>query len=304
MREILFTVFTPTYNRAHLLGRVFQSLKDQTFRDFEWIIVDDGSTDGTQDIVAQWVKEADFPIIYFWQPNSGKHVAINRGVARARGEFFVIIDSDDWLAPHALERFLYHWESIPPQARRGYAGVVGLYAYPSGQVVGTRFPAPVLDSNAVEIRTKYRVKGDKFEMYRTEVLKEFPFPENLGKFVPEGLVWNRIAKKYSLRFVNEVLGYKEYQPHGLSAQPLRFAIHTSTARRIYFQEFVEIDNLYIPFYIKLRACASYVRFSLHGKVPLRKQYAEISRKACYLLSFPIGLVAYLRDRIYLAKRGK
>jgi len=303
-QKVIFTVFTPTYNRAHLLGRAFQSLKEQTFHEFEWVIVDDGSTDGTQDLVARWAKESDFPISYVWQPNSGKHVAINRGVAMAKGELFVILDSDDWLAPAALERLLYHWESIPPELRGSYAGVAGLYAYPSGKIVGSPFPRPVIDSNAVEIRTKYRVKGDKFGMNRTDVLREFSFPENLGRYVTPSLVWNRIARKYRIRYVNEILAYKEYQAGGLSAHSIEIRARSSVAARTYYRELVELEGLYVPFFDRLRACANYIRFSFHGKVPLRKQCKEISRrKMYYFLGFPIGLTAYLRDKRHLIKKS-
>lgn len=101
--DYTFTVFTPTYNRSHLLGRLYESLKRQTFRDSEWVIVDDGSTDQTQELVKHWQMEASFPIRYFWQPNSGKHVAYNRGLQEARGFLFADIDSDDFFAPEALD---------------------------------------------------------------------------------------------------------------------------------------------------------------------------------------------------------
>jgi glycosyltransferase involved in cell wall biosynthesis len=300
--KLTFTVFTPTFNRAHLLGRAFQSLKEQTFRDFEWVIVDDGSTDETRDMVSHWIKEANFPIAYIWQPNSGKHVAINRGVELANGKFFVILDSDDWLVPTALERLLYWWESIPLQLREKYTGVAGLCSHPSGEIVGSPFPAPVIDSNAIEIRTKYRVKGDKFGMNRTDVLKEFPFPENLGKFVTESLVWNRIARKYITRFVNEVFAYKEYQPEGLSARSVEIRAKSNLAARTYYREFVELEGFCIPFWDRLRACVNYVRFSLHGRVPLKEQYVGINKKGLFLLSLPIGLMVYLRDKRYLLQR--
>ena len=281
-----FTVFTPTFNRAHLLGRAFQSLKAQTFRDFEWVIVDDGSTDETQDAVTHWIKEVD-----------------NRGVELAKGELFVVLDSDDWLVPTALERLLYWWETVPFEDRGNYTGVAGLYAYPSGKIVGSPFPAPVIDSNAVEIRTKYRVKGDKFGMNRTEVLREFPFPEELGRFVTESLVWNRIAKKYRIRYVNEVFAYKEYQREGLSARSIELRAQSSAAARTYYREFVELEGFYIPFFDRLRACANYVRFSLHGKVSLRNQFAEITKKGLYLLSLPIGLMVYIRDKMVLSQKA-
>ncbi|WP_438317032.1 glycosyltransferase family 2 protein [Candidatus Caldatribacterium sp. SIUC1] len=221
----------------------------------------------------------------------------------AKGELFVILDSDDWLASKALERLLYWWKTIPLEARENYTGVAGLYAYPSGKIVGSPFPAPVIDSNAVEIRTKYRVKGDKFGMNRTEVLREFPFPEDLGRFVTESLVWSRIARKYQIRFVNEVFAYKEYQPEGLTARSIEIRVQSNIAARTYYREFVELEGFYVPFFDRLRACANYVRFSLHGKVSLRNQYAEITKKGLYLFSLPIGLMVYLRDKKFLSQRA-
>lgn len=295
-QEFLFTVFTPTYNRAHLLPRVYDSLKRQTLRNFEWVIVDDGSSDNTRELVAQWAKEAHFPIIYRWQQNSGKHVAINRGVELARGEFFVILDSDDWLKPNALERLFYHWSQIPAERRSHYAGVCGLYAHPNGKVVGTKFPVDVLDSNAVEIRTRYRVKGDKFGMNRTEVMREFPFPEDLGHFVTESLIWNRIAKKYSKRYVNEILAVTEYQAEGLSARSIELRAASPKAARLYYQEFANLDGFYIPVSDRLKAFANYVRFSLHDATPFRQQLSEIKRKELFIFAFPIGLVLFWRDK--------
>src|SRR4051794_24520469 len=105
-----FTVFTSTRNRAHTLERPFHSLKAQTFRDFEWLIIDNGSTDGTRELVERFQSEADFPIRYLWQEDAGKHGSLNRGIELAEGELFLILDSDDGCVPEALERFKYNWE--------------------------------------------------------------------------------------------------------------------------------------------------------------------------------------------------
>ena len=201
-----FTVFTPTYNRARLLSRVYGSLAAQSFRDFEWLIVDDGSTDGTDDLVAAWQKEAAFPIRYLRQENRGKHAAFNRGVAEARGELFLPLDSDDAALPQALERLHFHWQAIPQDKRGDFAAVTALCADESGRVVGERFPADVFDSNSMEINRRYKVRGEKWGFTRTEVLRRFPYPEPPGaKFVPEGIVWSRVATRYKTRFVNEPL---------------------------------------------------------------------------------------------------
>lgn len=301
-----YTVFTPTFNRAHLLPRAYKSLQEQTFRDFEWLIVDDGSTDGTETLVKQWQKDAEFPIRYYWQENSGKHVAINRAVNLAASELFVILDSDDWLVPNALERILYHWHAIPRNQRDEFTGVAGLCAYPDGAIIGTPFPQDVLDANAITIRTIYRVEGDKFGMNRTDVLRQFPFPEDLGKFVTEALIWRRIALQYKIRYVNEVFAYKEYQEGGLTdrtnpVRALRLRVESALAMRLVQRELGELPPSWVPLKERLRAYANYVRWSLHGKVKFVHQLSEVKHKGLYLCTVPIGVLLYLNDKRRLSK---
>ncbi|WP_169730631.1 glycosyltransferase family 2 protein [Calidithermus chliarophilus] len=292
-----FTVFTATFNRAHLLPRVYESLRTQVDRDFEWVIVDDGSADNTRDLAEEWIRESDFTIRYHYQPNSGRHVAINRGVSLAKGYLFVSVDSDDWLAPNALHSIKKAWLSIPVTSREYFAGVVGLCASPSGAIVGTRFPQKILDSNAVEIRTKYYVKGDKFGANRVDVLKQYPFPENLGRYVADALVWNRIARRYSLRFVDEVWAYVDYQPGGMSAKDVINRSTSPHAARLYYKEYVSLSpQLHVPAVERLKAYVNFVRFSLHANIPLKSQALESSEKTLWLLSLPIGLTLWARDR--------
>src|SRR3954466_3782814 len=100
-----YTVFTPSYNRAHLLPRVYESLEKQTFRDFEWLVVDDGSKDNTAQVIKELAAKASFPVRYVAKPNGGKPTAVNRGAQEAQGRLITILDSDDWFKPEALERF-------------------------------------------------------------------------------------------------------------------------------------------------------------------------------------------------------
>lgn len=204
-KSVLFTVFTPTYNRAHTLHRVYDSLCAQTLRDFEWIVVDDGSTDGTAELVAHWLKSAEFPIRYFRQEHSGKHVAHNRAMREAQGKFFLPLDSDDACAPRALERMDYHWSTIPPNERPLYCGVDGLCSDQNGEIIGDRFPFEPFDTTLRERRYVYRMCGEKWGSTLTEIVRRFPFPEVPGsQFTPEGLVWLDMAKTYKSRCVNEV----------------------------------------------------------------------------------------------------
>jgi len=304
VQNLFITVLTPTFNRVGLLPRVYQSLIAQTQKEFEWVIVDDGSTDGTKDLVREWVGRSPFPVRYLWQENSGKHVAVNRGVALAQGDLVLILDSDDWLVPNAIERVRYWWNTIPEAQRAEFAGVAGLCAFPSGHLVGTPFPKEILDSNPIEIRVRYKVRGDKCEVWRTDVLRSFPFPEDLGRFVTEGLVWNRIARRYKVRFVNEVWKITEYQHDGLSAKSLELRAGSPRAARVYYKEFAETSEVEIPILRRLREYANYTRFSCHACVSLGDQAREVRFKYLWGLASPLGVLLYLRDRVKLRARGR
>ncbi len=200
-----FTVFTATYNRAHTLHRVYDSLCAQTFRDFEWIVIDDGSSDNTAELVADWAKAAQFPIRYFRQDHSGKHVAHNLAVREAQGQFFLPLDSDDGCPPFALERMLHHWNTIPLAERACFSGVAGLCIDQNGQLIGDQYPSDPFDTTLRERKYLYRLRGEKWGSVLTEIVRRFPFPQIAGtQFVPEGTVWHEIAKTYKDRCVNEV----------------------------------------------------------------------------------------------------
>ncbi len=290
-----FTVFTPTYNRSHLLPRAYESLCRQSISDFEWVIVDDGSTDGTRELVKNWSEIASFPIRYLWQENAGKHVAINRGVELARGEFFLILDSDDWLTDETLERMLYHWGTISHELNSFFAGITGLCADRDGRLVGGSFVRSPLDSNAIEIRTRYGNRDEHCGMVRTDVIRQFPFPEDLGRFVTESLVWNRIAKAYKLRFVNEIFLKKEYQEGGLTDRSVQTRVNSSRAARLYYQESLG-SGLALPWMSLLRGYANYVRFSLHAGYSLTDQSKCIPSAFLWLLALPAGVAAFYKDR--------
>lgn len=213
-----FTVLTPSYNRAHTLPRVYESLKRQSFRDFEWLIIDDGSTDGTKDLIAEWQKESFFPIRYIWQCNAHKKAAFNRGVKEANGELLLTLDSDDEALPNALEIFCRHWSNIQEEQRKYFSAVTGLCKDEKGDIVGDVFPQDIFDSDSLEMRYRYRVTGEKWGFHRTDVLRKFPFPENVNGHVPESVVWSLIASQYKTRFVNDILRVYRAEDDSLSIQ--------------------------------------------------------------------------------------
>ncbi len=207
------TVFTPTYNRAYILPRLYRSLQKQTDKDFEWLIVDDGSSDTTEKLVNRWLSENnDFEIRYIKQENGGKQRAINTGLKYADGKFFWIVDSDDYLPDEGVQIAAKWIKTI--EGKDNFAGVSGVIGTKDG-IMGGTFEGEYIDATSLE-RDKYNITGDKSEIFYTEILKQFPFPEFAGeKFVPEALVWNRIAAAgYKLRWFNEIIYIAEYLPDG------------------------------------------------------------------------------------------
>ena len=301
--DLLFTVFTPTYNRAATLGRVYDSLRSQTFRNFEWLIVDDGSTDGTNDLILEWIRTADFPIRYVRQANHGKHVASNRGAVEARGELFLTLDSDDGCTETALEQFAAIWQSIPEGSRRHFSAVTALCQNQFGNIVGQQFPKDILDSDSLELCYRYKIKGEKWGFQRTNVMREFPFPELPGeRFIPESVVWQAIARKYTTRFVNVPLRIYWIRPEqnndpGAPSKDL----HTHARGHAYAHQFALNNNIdwfhWAPISF-FRSGVHFVRFSFHDCVGLTGQYNRLTNPLARLIwaaSFPVGLIVYLRD---------
>ena len=303
MNNFYFTIFTPTYNREHLLTRVFESLKKQTFKNFEWLIIDDGSTDGTKELILKTQGKANFPIVYEWVPNRGKHKVTNLAVNKARGKFFITLDSDDWLEPNALERFKFHWETIPLEWRHHFSGVSGLSQFGGnvvdgipGKLNGMKNPVDILDTDMISIREKYKVRGEKCGCHLTSVMKEFPFPEFPNeKFSPEIIVYRRMAKKYKVRYVNEIYRNVEIQSGGLS-DPQSFLKRNVNSPNGLALRFNEETIVVFSFLKKIKASINYIRFSLHANISLSQVYNKCLRKSLFLLSLPISIIFYLIDK--------
>jgi len=299
-----FTVFTPTYNRAHTLHRVYESLCVQTLRDLEWLIVDDGSTDGTTALVEQWCRVSNFPIRFIAQPHAGKHIAHNRAIREARGQFFIILDSDDACVPTALERMLYHWNTIPIGQRAQFSGVAGLCCDQKGAVVGDRYPSEPLDISLREQRYVYRIRGEKWGPELVEVLRQFPFPEiSDTNFLPEGAVWLEVAKRYKMRCVNEV--FRVYYVddsrtgHTLTA---RKSLGESAAGRLHYYTWLLNNDLGYFFHSPspfIKAAVMLPVMALYASQPLTTATAAVNgacAKALVLAGLPFAFLLYLFDR--------
>ena len=212
------TILTPTYNRAYILSKAFESLCRQTKFDFEWIIIDDGSNDDTEALVKEWLNaEVSFPIRYFKQENGGKHRAINKGIKEAKYDYVLILDSDDYLTDDAEEK-VHDWIKTI-EGQDGVAGVAGLRGWinKTGHIGGNGNGREYIDAKNTE-RRKYKLMGDKAEVYKTDLLRKYPFPEFEGeKFLSEHVVWDAIARDgYKIRWFNEIIYKCEFLEDGLT----------------------------------------------------------------------------------------
>ena len=288
MDNTLISVFTPTYNRASLLSRLYDTLILQTYKNFEWIIVDDGSKDNTKEVVNSFVAERKIDIHFVQQENGGKHRAINTGVSLAKGELFFILDSDDVLPENALELVTETFQPIKHDI--SFAGVSGIDGTFDGCIIGSGLLDDSIDCNSVDIRYKYHVTGDMKEVFRTSVMKEFPFPNIEGeKFCPEALVWNRIAQKYKLRYFNKIIYKVEYQPEGLTSNIIKVRMKSPITSMMCYAEMLELN---IPFKDKFKAAANYWRFRLcyNGN----GSYPKVS--GLWNAVAPLGWLMHLKDK--------
>ncbi len=206
------TVFTPTFNRAHLLPRLYESLCKQTSSDFLWLIIDDGSSDGTQELVKQWQAENKINIDYHYKENGGMHTGHNVAYKRIKTELNVCIDSDDYMPKDAVEKIVRFWNDL--ENRHTYSGFVGLDVAEDGAIIGTEIPKDLKRGSYLDLYE--RVTGDKKFVLVTEEVKKYPpYPEYKNeKLVPLGILYIMMGEEKDFAFTNDVYCVVEYQEDG------------------------------------------------------------------------------------------
>ncbi len=256
------TVFTPTYNRAYILGDLYHSLQRQTCMDFEWLIVDDGSADDTKALVASWQGEENpFPIRYVYQENGGKCRAINRGLKEADGRLFFTVDSDDYLTDDAIEKVI-RWDGELP-ADGHFCGYVGNRGITPTQTPNRLFPGGYLDGTALD---RYdQVDGERAFVFYTEIHRKYLYPEFPGeKFLTEAVTWDLMAHDgYKMRFYNDIIWIWEYKDDGLTRAGYRVFLENPQGTGLFF-----------------RQKAEFLHYSLWNKLTLWYGYATDAMDRC------------------------
>lgn len=299
---MLFTIFTPAYNRSECLTKLYNSLLLQSNKDFEWIIVDDGSTDDTENIVNKFINENKIKINYLKKKNEGKHIAINVGSTLAKGRYFFIVDSDDSLTKDALsiaEKYISEIDS-----KKEFAGVAFLRCNQFGNAWnrGGNFNQPAdkssllyeqeyIDASYLDYRYKCKLQGDRAEIIKTSIIKQNPFPKFKDEhFLSERYLWDYLSDLgYKFRWINIPIYITEYRSDGLTKnigsilQRNPEGVKVISNRQLHYKE--------MPFTERIKSCIRYGKYSALSGNSLLESYKECNWKILSMVLIPVGFFA-------------
>lgn len=284
----LITIFTPTYNRAYTIHKCYESLKRQTCKEFEWLIIDDGSTDNTRELIEVWINETtEFKISYIYQENQGMHGAHNTAYENITTELNVCIDSDDYMPHDAIEKIKNAWEKV--RNDKNISGIAGLDAYENGDIIGMKFPDDLKRSTLFDFFYNKGIKGDKKLVYRTELTKKYPYPVyKEEKYVGLAYKYYKLDEEYELALINDVLCIVEYMEDGSSLNMFKQYRKNQIGWCFYRVENLKLSKGSLKY--KIIQCIHYVSSSILSKN--KRFLLESPNKVLTILSIPLGLVLY------------
>lgn len=258
-----FTIFTPCYNSERFIDRVYNSVRDQTFRDFEWLVINDASTDSTDKILKKYIEISDFPIRYIEnEENQMLSNNLNLAFKEAQGEFVLLAGHDDSFDKSTLEVLDDVWRK---NGAENIAGIWSLCQTQNGELVGTKFPQDLLIQSYFDLFKSCIYRQERFVCARTSVLREFPFDTSRLRYVPEDVLWGKIGLKYQTIFINKVLRtyYVENDNVGALTKRSRIAIAEST-----FYQYTVWLNLFLSHIKKepLLKLRFYFAYTFYGKI--------------------------------------
>lgn len=291
----VLAILTPAYNRAELLKRTYKSLTDQTNKNFVWYIVDDGSSDNTEQIVKDFIKEnknkKDFEIVYTKKENGGKHTALNVGIKQIKEDYVIILDSDDYLTNDAVETIIKDAPLI--DNREDICGFGYLKLTTDGKSVGKIYTGDGIVDTFINQRHNNKTYGDKAEVFKTEILKQFPFPEfENEKFVSEATVWCVMSGKYKMMFFNKGIYVCEYQEGGLSDGVHKRLFKNPKGASACYKQMSTKD---FCFKLRVKYTIAYIVYSLEAGMSL-KEMKENHPYNKFLIS-----LLYIPSKIYHKK---
>ena len=290
-------ILTPAYNRAYIITKLYESLARQTCDDFTWYIIDDGSTDETEETVKSFSNE-QFNIVYVKKTNGGKHTALNEGLNLIQEELTFIVDSDDYLSDDAVETVVNDWSKYRKDST--ISGLSYYKLYTNGKIVGTQYghSADFVDTYT-NVRVNNAVTGDKAEVYRTDILRAHPFPVFAGeKFLSEAIVWNAISKSgYSLVFISKGIYFCEYLPDGLTSSGRKYRLQNPLGTMEHAKSFLYRK---VRFKYRMKYMLLYTATRPFAKMSIKEAFVRLKEyKASFIVCLvPGSLLAYYWKKKY------
>lgn len=290
----LLTIFTPAYNRAYTIHKCYESLKRQSCKDFEWLIIDDGSTDNTKELVKKWIKETnDFKIRYIYQENQGMHGAHNTAYENIYTELNVCIDSDDYMPNDAVEKIRDAWKKV--RDNKKISGLIGLDAYEGGRIIGDKLPENIKTDTLFDLSYNKGIIGDKKLVYRTELTKRYPYPIYEGeKYVGLAYKYYKLDQEYELSLMNEVLCIVEYMEDGSSLN--MFKQYMKNPKGFAFYRIENMKNPKGNLRYKFKECIHYVSSSLILKNKRFLNDTPLKTLTIFAIPFGASLYFYIKKK--------
>lgn len=296
----MITILTPAYNRGYVIHKAYKSLLQQKNKDFEWVVIDDGSTDNTKEVIEKFIDENKINISYYRKKNGGKHTALNYGIKKAKGDYILILDSDDYLTDECLtkvKKYIDKYDSNPL-----ISGLSFLRQYPNGKIIGKRYQGSEIISNNIDFRYNNNLLGDMCEVYKKEVLLKYPFPVFKNeRFLSEAIVWNQIAFDYQTVYINEPILVCEYLEDGLSNSCLISRIKSPKGSYENAKVFL---NKKFKLSLQVKNAIIYTGFYLISNDAKSDILEDINNKGLIILLFPLGFLFYLYLLFKLKEEAK
>lgn len=290
------TIFTPTYNREMLLNRLYKSLSEQTSKDFEWLIVDDGSTDNTGKIVEDWIHESLISIRYIYQPNGGKMRAHNKGVLNSSTELFFCVDSDDYLVSDAVEQIILLWRE---NYNEQLAGIVAMRGFDEFTTM-TGCQLPEISQSTLSNIYRNGFKGDTALIFKTKILKNYLFPEiENEKFITEKYIYDQIDQEYELLVCNKIVTICEYLDDGYTKNAFKLLIDNPKGWAMFYNQCI---NLEINFKEKYYNACRFVAVSIIARD--FRFINKVNKKCMCFIAIPGGIILCLKKIVQLKSVSK
>lgn len=289
--KIVITVFTPLYNRAQTIGKVYESLSQQTCYDFEWLVINDGSTDNSGEIMKDIIKNHNlpFPISYIYQENKGLTRTINEALNLANGILLFRLDSDDFALPNAIKDILHYYPLIKND--NTLCSITFLSLKSNGQINGMHPFNKVVRSSFSDYRDKYKAKGDRAEVMKLEIYRNFKYPEIVNeKFCPEGIIWNRLSNQYDAIYIPKAIYIKSDCDDSITANVYTYLRKNSKGVTLYYKEIM--CNIHFSFSYRFKNAIKYYRYAPYAKASMIKGIP-----LSMLIALPFGFFVVICDII-------